>query len=380
MNKYIYFIIYLFFSTLSSCIQEKKEDRYKLVKTDVELSFPIDSQTRNYPKSMFLYKDNNNVEYMTFQNQEKNEILLYDISTCKLKTKIKYDIEGNNGVGFMWGYYIHNLDSIFLTSRDLSEIYLTDSNGNVKNTYLYDMSKDSISIDNYCSISFLYMPMILKDNHLIIVRGCNRHSTPNPICASIDLKTKVVQTYTYEYPVLPNTDNKQKRAGIELYFSRCFNNKNFIYSFYYDEDLYIQDNTQQKLTKKKAKSSFIEKVVVPDDYGKTTLKEMCEIPNYGNILYDPYRDVYYRIAYPATEIDKQIKPLELMDFGRKKFSIIILDHDLNVIGETLLPENTYNSSLIFIRKDGLYISNSHYLNSNYDDDILSFSKFELKKK
>ena len=328
---------------------------------------------------MFFYEDKNGIEYITFQNQERNEILLYDIATCQLKKKIKYEIEGNNGVGFMWGYYIHNLDSIFLTSRDLPEIYLTDSSGYVKNKYLYNKANDNINIDNYCSISFLYMPMILKNDNLLIARKCNRHIKPNPICASIDLKTNEVKTYPQEYPILPNTDNKYKKAGIELYFSRCYNNENFIYSFYYDEDLYIQDQTHSQLIKKKAKSSFIEKVIIPDDYGKTTMKEMCEIPNYGNILYDSYRDVYYRITYPKVEIDKQIKPLELMDFGRKRFSIMILDHNLDIIGETLFPDNTYNSTLMFVKKDGLYISDSHYLNPNFSDDVLSFRKFVLTK-
>lgn len=360
-----------------SCKQEAK--KYKLIETNESLSFPIDEQTRNYPKSMFLYKDIDGKEYLTFQNYEKNEILFYSMNSCKLESKIKYDIEGENGVGFIWGYYIHNTDSIFLTSRDLPEVYLTDKYGSVKNKYLYDVSLDSIPIENYCSISFLYMPMVLNNDNLIIVRQCDRHYKPNPISASINLKTKEVKTFPYEYPTLPNTDNQFKRAGIELYVSRCFNKNEFVYSFYYDEDLYIQIPGQTVLKKKKAASAYIKKVIVPDDYGKTTLKEMCENPNYGNIFYDPFRKVYYRIAYPKTKISNQIRPLELMDFGRQEFSIIILDEKLNVIGETNFPPNIYNSTLIFIKEDGLYISNSHYLNPDYSDDILGFTKFELIK-
>lgn len=379
--KYFYYIINFTLASIIffSCKQEDKNIGFTLKKTSKSINFPIDDQTRNYPKAMFPYKDKNGTEYLTFQNLEKNEILFYDMESTKLISKIKYDIEGANGVGFFWGYYIHNLDSIFLTSRDISEIYLTNKSGKVIDKYLYEIDQDSISIENYCSISFLYMPMIKKNNKLIIMRPCNRHSLPNPICATIDIKNKEVNTFPFEYPSFPNTDNKFKRAGVELYVSRCFNGKDFIYSFYYDENLYIQKTTQKNWIKKKTKSSYINKVVVPDDYGKISLKEMCEIPNYGNILYDPYREVYYRITYPKTTIDNEIRPMELMDFGRKNFSILILDKELNVIGETLFPDYTYNSTLMFIREDGLYISESHYLNPNYSDDILSFRRFELVK-
>lgn len=66
-------------------------------------------------------------------------------------------------------------------------------------------------------------------------------------------------------------------------------------------------------------------------------------------------------------------------YGRKNFSIIILDKDLNKIGETKFPDYTYNSRVILILKDGLYISNSHYLNPKFDDNVLSFKKFKLSK-
>jgi hypothetical protein len=114
-----------------------------------------------------------------------------------------------------------------------------------------------------------------------------------------------------------------------------------------------------------------------DDYGNLTFIDACENPNYGNLLFDKYRNVYYRIAYPETKIEKGVNGLELLQYGRKRFSIIILDKDFNIIGETLFPDYTYNSTVMFIREDGLYISDSHYLNPDYNDDVLSFRKFNL---
>ena len=43
------------------------------------------------------------------------------------------------------------------------------------------------------------------------------------------------------------------------------------------------------------------------------------------------------------------------------------------------PDYTYNSRLIFVREDGVYISNSHYLNPNFNDDTLGFNRFSLNE-
>lgn len=54
---------------------------------------------------------------------------------------------------------------------------------------------------------------------------------------------------------------------------------------------------------------------MPNDYNGT-LKSMCENPNYGNLLYDKYRDVYYRVCYLKTEIDNR-KLYGIVGFWKK---------------------------------------------------------------
>ena len=57
---------------------------------------------------------------------------------------------------------------------------------------------------------------------------------------------------------------------------------------------------------------------------------------------------------------------------------MILDENLNILGETFFPAYIYNSNLSFILEDGLYISLNHIKNPEYSDDILRFQKLELK--
>lgn len=68
------------------------------------------------------------------------------------------------------------------------------------------------------------------------------------------------------------------------------------------------------------------------------------------------------------------------DTSRPRADYTLNRSEKKVIGETLFPENTYNSQLMFIRHDGLYISDSHPLNPEYSDDVLSFRRFDLTKK
>ncbi|GHU54501.1 hypothetical protein FACS189411_01260 [Bacteroidia bacterium] len=152
----------------------------------------------------------------------------------------------------------------------------------------------------------------------------------------------------------------------------------FIYSFDYDENIYIADINHTTLRNIKAKSRYIDHVENPDDL-YLTIEQSCMNPHYDNLVYDPYRQVYYRIAQPKIKWDKGTNVQEFIDYGGKNFSIIILDNNFNVVGETMFPDNTYNPRALFIREDGLYISSSHFKNPDYSDDWFVFQRFDLVK-
>lgn len=156
---------------------------------------------------------------------------------------------------------------------------------------------------------------------------------------------------------------------------------NLFIRFFYDEDIYITNPEHDSIFTQKAKSKYIDKVsplgYQPDNLIQSN-KINCEVPMYRNLIYDEYREVYYRLVYPQTEMEKNEDYYEVFQFGRKAFSIIILNKDFEIIGETLFPEYTYVSGMMFVRKDGLYISDSHYKNPSFNENVLSFRRFELK--
>lgn len=97
------------------------------------------------------------------------------------------------------------------------------------------------------------------------------------------------------------------------------------------------------------------------------------------VSYWQNREMYYRFAFPEVKMDKERSFMDIYHNGRKQFSIIIMDKDMNVVGEKLFPEYQYNAYLLFIRKDGLYISVSHFKRPDFDENVLCFQKIELVK-
>ena len=362
----------------TSCSDKDNTKQYELMATDEKLVFELDTNTKNELFSYSTYEENGK-NYFVFQAPDCNRILFYNMKTQKKEFEMDPPVDGNNGVGLANGYFIHNLDSIYIPNFHLKEIALINKECNVIDKYDYtkDDNGQELSIASYSTAYLQQVEKIGRD--LYIYSGPNRFIKKDPVTVKFNMDSHQKTALPFCYPEYPGSDTKLKKYGLETAFSRCFDGEKFIYSFYYDENIYVASIDHQSIQKIPIKSKFFDKVILP---GELTAQphEFCEKPWYGNLLYDKYRNVYYRIAYPQATIEKGIRPMELLGYGRKNSSIIILDKKFNILGETLLPDYTYNSRIFLIRKEGIYISDSHYLNPNFSDDVLSFRKFDLVKK
>ena len=126
MKKHHLLLFFLFL--FISCSTHKKYGACELKETDETLSFPIDSDTKNNFNIYSVYKDKDGKEYFTFQNIENNTIHFYDLKQQKPAFRITPSQEGSNGVGRIFGYYIQNLDSIYVFNFYESGLYLINKN------------------------------------------------------------------------------------------------------------------------------------------------------------------------------------------------------------------------------------------------------------
>lgn len=361
---------------------------YVLLPSKDSLVFELNPQTSMFIKALFLYKKENGEEYLTFQNNIEPEILWYDINSQKYIKTIRLDREGVNGINNFVGYYIYSENEIYIPNGMENIINIVDDSGKIVRKIVYEnTSEGKLAIPFNC-LSFPYTPMYLINGMLYFPQSPNmrlgdRIVEDSPVTLSLDTVKYSLRELNMKFPPIKSSmELRGSSLGVEMSYSQCYNGRDFIYSFFFDENIYVASLSGVVEKKIRVKSRYVDKIYcdkkVPTDITEL-VKTLCEIPMYGNLIYDEYRGVYYRFAYPKTEL-KDGNYMDIWQLGRSKFSIIILDKNLRIIGETLFPENIYASNLFFIREDGLYISTSYVKNPNYDDNKLCFKRFDLIQK
>lgn len=371
---------------LYSCSSPQK-DSCVLVPSSDSLVFELNPQTSMFIKKLSLYTDENGREFLTFQNNVEPEILWYDLASQKYVKTIKLEKEGNNGVGVFCGYQIYSENEIYIPEMMQTVIDVVNTRGEIIRKIKYEKTSSGKPTIPFISASFPYTPIYIINKKLYIPqtpnRAINNFLTNSPVTLILDTINNSVSEFEVRFPqVISEEAMRGNTLGIEIDYSMCYNGKEFVYSFLLDEYISIVSLEGKILNKVKAKSRYLEKVYdemkSPADISEQ-VELLCSIPMYGNLIYDEYRKLYYRFVYPETELGND-NFMDIWQLGRSKFSVMILDEKFNVLGETLLPENTYASNLFFIREDGLYISTSFVKNPNYNDDKLCFRRFDIIRK
>jgi hypothetical protein len=92
---------------------------------------------------------------------------------------------------------------------------------------------------------------------------------------------------------------------------------------------------------------------------------------YGPMIYDRYRDVFYRIFLPAVKLERDYSDEELntLNYNRPFYGISVLDKDLNILTEYKFDENeVIINSNFFVGEKGLYLSINNLLHPDYNED------------
>lgn len=322
--------------------------------------------------------------YLSFKNEVEPEILFYEMSSGNLVKRVVYGVEGDNAItgGFM-GYRAIDFDHIYIPSMYVTTIFITDTTGTIKDKINFSQTDTNQPLIPF--IPGLYGTIEIIDGQFYILQTVNpmlreKALEDSPVSVVIDTMQHVVRALPMKFPQLITYKDFGTSAGNGEDYYRCFTGDNFVYSFYYSELMYKADIRHQNVTSCPVKSRYIDKVEIlrnSSNNQNAILKDRAEQANYGSVLYDKYRKVYYRVAYPASTIEESDNYLKIIRSGKKNFSIMILDKDLNVIGETLFPDYTFNPHLWFVREEGLYISTNNEMNPNYDENQLVFKRVEL---
>jgi len=329
------------------------------------------------PKTKFLqYYEEHQKSWLLFGNEDNNETIIYALPSGRIEKRMKFDMRGSNRIGIYKGAFIHNFDSIFVISATyFTEFFLIDTTGTVKRKF----SVDSISIGeshnalvplySHFSMEAVFRNGMLNLNTDVFTAISNADLHTQSICISYDIgKGELVDRFKY-----PEFDDTHK-ASLE-YYCRTHNGSDLVYSFRRLDDLYIlKENGDYNIIP--CPSRFQRK----DLDWTNNRTEPIEIqrerslknPYYGSIMFDKYRKLFYRIYIPGYKLKNGESALQYFGYP-PLFSIMVLDENLTLIGETLMPMNTYDPLMAFITRDGLFLA-LHPNHPKYDPDSLAFEK------
>ena len=362
------------------------------LKESKKITLPIDENTYYLSKSMFQFEEDGK-EYLFFGNLEKrqHELLIYDIEKQNLHKRIPLEKEGPNGVPAIWGCIPFYDSKTFLVSQhNAGKTTIIDGEGNVIRRYnMKHNIKNGLWADCRYGTSFIYMPSFTKDSIVYFSNGIFRQYMINqrmnrdnwrivPMFNFLDLRNGHINTLSIKYPDIFEYDVRTP-AGGGYVFSYDYNyiHDRLVCSFTGYDSIMVTDDLKQ-VHWYNGKSRYL-KSMRPKVYeadGFDWVREATENASYHNIMYDKYRDVYYRIAEFPYELKQNESPFD--DPKGREFSIIIFDKDLNIIGETKFPGNKYLYKMSFVGRDGLYISENNEANPEFDENKLVFACFKLE--
>ena len=377
------FIITIF---LSSCNNDPKNNDFSETKiypytleSKSTINIPIDSITPKETMSLVGFEDENE-DYLLFLNPN-NQFLVININKEKVVNTMAFDKDGPNGVGKISGFLPLSLDSIFLFPTRENKIFITDTTSNLKSVLTYEIGEEYSNI--YAISSLNSQPAIFGDKLISknVMTGNWREMGSKELgekglSHSVDLSTGNADLLPFKYPKDYWDDYKK-----DFNFSFAIGKDKVVYSFFADNNLYYSTNLKGELNKTQGQSKYFDDSFVEWPLSGTKEERFhyyVGSQHYLSIYYDKYRDVYYRFAYPALE---DIDQSELVSLRRhpNRFSIIIFDNNLSIIGERFFEDkNKYVTNNCFVSREGLYISINHPENNQISEDVLSFELLKLE--
>lgn len=342
------------------CIYSCDQNSYKFVKIK-EYSFQFDSIDKTFAN---IYIDNND-EYLVLLNDSEKTIEIQSINDHELKHSIPieflYSASGRRS--FMPSrFFIHSPDSIFILLLDDITIGLINNNGYIvkkwKVTDFYESKYEYI-----LNASF-EMPLMYSNERIFIQiasiindpspqnRDLLFYSMPQELIIDISVDPPIITNNTCTFPK-PYQDGKHYYS--DYFPSRIINNENLlIYSFKRDHNLYVYD-TERLVDQVNAISDFYDYF---NEYDRESTDDLAGAkeyvftePQYFRLIYDQFRDIYYRIFLHRMEYENPDGTIN----NKKKWSIIVLNSNMEMMNEIVMDHELYYTTRIYPIKDGVLI-------------------------
>ena len=390
MNNIYWLIIGINFFVLSSC-QSKSGRLDPIYCTELKelkkISLPVDENTYYLSKSIFHFEDQGK-EFLSFGNQSKRqyatEIIIYDLNSQDIYKRFPLLREGPNAIPAAYGAVPLGSPDVFIYyQNNMRKITLSDGDGQVIRRYQI-VSPDGKPVYIPEGLSYAHYPSFMIDSVIYFAQRSGKPSVMRnewktiPMFAMMNLKDGKISRSSLCFPSIFDMDVKDITTGNEFVYDYNYKDKRLVCAFIEFDSLLVTDD-MKNVRWYNGKSRYLKKmrpILKEGVDGFMGIKEAVEAASYSHIMYDKYRDIYYRFAEMPCELGAN--EYVYNDAKAREFSVIIFDKDFRIIGETKFPGNKYFYKMSFIGRDGLYISENNEANPEFDENKLVFACFGLQ--
>jgi hypothetical protein len=366
-----YHTLYYFSTTSMAQVPIEKNDSFALAVTD-SLVLPLDSMTSPGVAVNEQYISFEGKSNLAFLNFVSRNIYLYDLHHNAIINVIHLDSLGFSAEDGVQGFCMIAPDSLLIYSYKKSRWTLIhEQKGKLAQG---DMGMDKHSFLTVYPFVTTYAPMQYdRENKQVYFTGpstafgdYSRDKQRN-VLISLNLQTGQATNHV-NYPETYWQANWGGLAGFER-LSYCLNPTDglLVFSFMADHTLTIYNTEDGSIDHAIAPSTFFTPLKSFDfhpmlvDFHKPEIEQRyAQSFAYLNIVYDPYRKMYYRFTdFPS-------------DSGQKQNSIILLTDRFERVGEIVLPANRYNINNYFVSETGFFIKRKDV----HNDESLVYDCFQ----
>ena len=387
MKKVHTLLIIISILSLCSC-QTKKEqstDPYNVELVESKkITLPIEDKKDFLSRSIFQFEEDGKefLSFGTFERKRQYELILFDLEKEDVHKRIPLTYEALPAIT---GLKSLNGSQSFLTFRhNRFRFSIIDGEGKMLKDFSTE-PRDNMFICSLGGISYCYMPSFVIDSVLYFSASLQyreggiktHHWKEFPLFTSLDLRNGDIDWYM-NYPSIFDHDVENPAGGYEFTYDYNYQQNRLVCSFIGYDSLMVTDDLHH-MRWIDGKSRYLEsrRPYVPESGNpEQTFTKLKEMGGYLHLMYDIYRDVYYRFVEHPCKLG--FGEYWMNDPKAREFSIIIFDKDLNIIGETKFPGNKYFNKMSFIGRDGLYISENNWANPDFDKHKLVFACFKLE--
>jgi hypothetical protein len=347
-------------------------------KTDT-LTFRADSGTLvNSGYEQLIETDS--IDFLVTYNGFTRDYTLINFPDGGINHRFHLDREGENGVSRFRGGSLTGRDSIWFISNPPT-LGLTDLEGNVLfRKKIIDDRGPLTTLKAYPDKQlFKYKNKIFGSQSLFMDHhGMEKDDIEKyRLVYSYNIDSDTIEWYNVNYS--PNYWKDGKKI---TNFSWTRRKDKLYIAPWYDHEIQVFDmNLGKVIERKDVKSSYINNFLYANEINYSSQNGFLthlEHDQYSSLLYDKYRDVFYRLFIPSIKMDEIGEELNYRDLiiSRPYLGVMVLDKEFNLIGEHIFDKfQVYTLRNHFVGKKGLYLSMNNLFDPNYDEEMFRYMIF-----